>query len=101
MADLSVEKEGGDINQLNFLIHEFKSPQEGATQGGPAHLTWRGDIFGYLPPVQVFVCELHSCSIVLTIFFVKGFPGGSVVENLPANAVDMGSVPGLGGSPRE
>ena len=31
-----------------------------------------------------------------------GFPGGSVVDNLPANARDagdMGSIPGLGGSP--
>ena len=25
-----------------------------------------------------------------------GFPGGAVVENLPANAGDMGSSPGLG-----
>ena len=28
-----------------------------------------------------------------------GFPGGSVVKNLPANAGDMGSVPGWGRSP--
>ena len=27
-----------------------------------------------------------------------GFPGGPVVKNPPANAGDMGSVPGLGGS---
>ena len=27
-----------------------------------------------------------------------GFPGGAVVENLPANAGDMGSIPGLGRS---
>ena len=27
-----------------------------------------------------------------------GFPGGAVVENLPANAGDTGSNPGLGGS---
>ena len=25
-----------------------------------------------------------------------GFPGGSVVKNAPANAGDMGSIPGLG-----
>ena len=31
-----------------------------------------------------------------TIFW--GFPGGAVVENLPANAGDTGSSPGLGGS---
>ena len=29
---------------------------------------------------------------------VGGFPGGAVVENLPANAGDMGSSPGLGRS---
>ena len=28
----------------------------------------------------------------------KGFPGGAVVENLPANAGDTGSRPGLGRS---
>ena len=27
-----------------------------------------------------------------------GFPGGAVVENLPANAGDTGSSPGLGSS---
>ena len=28
----------------------------------------------------------------------RGFPGGAVVESLPANAGDAGSSPGLGGS---
>ena len=37
------------------------------------------------------------------LFFLKkkvfeGFPGGAVVENLPANAGDTGSSPGLGRS---
>ena len=31
----------------------------------------------------------------------EGFPGGSVVKNLPANAGDVGSIPGLGRSPGE
>ena len=30
-----------------------------------------------------------------------GFPGGSVVKNSPANAGDMGSIPGPGRSPGE
>ena len=30
-----------------------------------------------------------------------GFPGGSVVKNLPANAGDVGSIPGMGRFPRE
>ena len=29
---------------------------------------------------------------------IEGFPGGAVVENLPANAGNTGSSPGLGGS---
>ena len=29
---------------------------------------------------------------------LEGFPGGSVVKNLPANAGDVGSIPGLGRS---
>ena len=29
---------------------------------------------------------------------VLGFPGGSVVKNLPANAADTGLIPGLGRS---
>ena len=31
----------------------------------------------------------------------KGFPGGSVVKNLPVNAGDVGSIPGLGRAPGE
>ena len=32
---------------------------------------------------------------------MMGFPGDSVVKNLPANAEDMGSIPGSRRSPRE
>ena len=32
------------------------------------------------------------------INLVQGFPGGSVVKNLPANARDTGSIPGPGRS---
>ena len=34
-----------------------------------------------------------------TYWYYRGFPGGSVVKNPPANAGDEGSVPGLGRSP--
>ena len=41
-----------------------------------------------------------AVSKVGTLIFLKinfqGFPGGAVVENLPANAGDTGSSPGLG-----
>ena len=33
--------------------------------------------------------------------FSEGFPGGSVVKNMPANARDMGLIPGLGRSSGE
>ena len=46
---------------------------------------------------------LTLIALLLSFFaFIVGFPGGSVVKNLPANsrdAGDVGSVPGLGRSP--
>ena len=38
-----------------------------------------------------------SCALLLKTMAV-GFPGGTVVENLPANAGNTGSSPGLGRS---
>jgi len=32
-------------------------------------------------------------------YYILGFPGGTVVKNLPANAGDAGSIPRLGLSP--
>ena len=41
----------------------------------------------------------HCKSTVLQLKnYLSGFPGGAVVENLPANAGDTGSSPGLGRS---
>ena len=40
-------------------------------------------------------------SLWKTVWHDRGFPGGSVVKNPPANAGDAGSVPGLGRSPGE
>ena len=39
-----------------------------------------------------------TISIITLKINGRGFPGGAVVENLPANAGDMGSSPGLGRS---
>ena len=38
-------------------------------------------------------------SPIYTLLYIKCFPDGSVVKNLPANAGDMGLVPRLGRSP--
>ena len=35
----------------------------------------------------------------MVLDFSWGFPGGSVVKNLPAKAGNMGSIPGSGRSP--
>ena len=45
----------------------------------------------------------NSLSILFSLFKsgVMGFPGGSVVKNLPANAGDTGLIPGSGRSPGE
>ena len=40
-------------------------------------------------------------ALSLGILIVPGFPGGSVIKNSPANAEDMGSIPGAGRSPGE
>ena len=38
---------------------------------------------------------------MLLLHIVRSFSGGSVVENFPAKAGDMGSIPGLRRSPEE
>ena len=38
---------------------------------------------------------------MLAVIVLPGFLGGSVVQNLPANAGDVGSIPGWGRSPGE
>ena len=43
----------------------------------------------------------HAMCVAFKQGFLKGFPDGSVVKNLPANAGDMGSIPGLERSPGE
>ena len=45
------------------------------------------------------VYTLHDVPIFTKVR--KDFPGGSMVKNLPANAGDTGSIPGLGRSPGE
>ena len=45
-----------------------------------------------------FKTTLPNFLLFLYKITVLGFPGGAVVESLPANAGDTGSSPGLGGS---
>ena len=39
--------------------------------------------------------------LILIVVLFSGFPGGSAVKNLPANAGDVGLIPGLERSPGE
>ena len=48
--------------------------------------------------IHFYYCDIFFYTFLLYIF---GFPGGSVVKNLPANAGEAGSVPGLGSYPGE
>ena len=43
--------------------------------------------------------ELQITMIYMFIKYAMGFPGGSVVKNLPANVGDEGLIPGLGRFP--
>ena len=51
-----------------------------------------------LSPVKTSVTTYSSCSVQASTL---GFPGGSVVKNLPGNAGDVGSIPESGRSPGE
>ena len=46
----------------------------------------------------IFVIGFESYNTENIQKYIEGFPGGTVVENLPANAGDTGSSPGLGRS---
>ena len=47
------------------------------------------------------ICEFSQLNQVSLPTNNIGFPGGSVVKNLPANAGDVSSIPGSGRSPGE
>ena len=58
------------------------------------------------PPLRkcsllVYMSSVQFNKHILSIFSRLGFPGDSVVENLPANAGDTGLTPGSGRSPGE
>ena len=48
--------------------------------------------------IELLVSHVHHSGSVI---YIKYFPGGSVVKNLPTDAGDSGLTPGLGRSPGE
>ena len=76
---------------LHHLIH-----QAGATLRTPATLRWSGVVAILEVPWALrgsWEVQGKCCKE-----WLPGFPGGAVVENLPANAGHTGSSPGLGRS---
>ena len=49
--------------------------------------------------VYIYMCVCVYIYVCVSIYVCGGFPGSSVVKNLPANAGDPGSIPGSGRSP--
>ncbi len=65
---------------------DFKTEAEQKTKKGMANVYRK---------ICLALLIIRETQIKITM---RGFPGGAVVENLPANAGDTGSSPGLGGS---
>ena len=69
-------------------------------------------IYIYIFIIYIFIYILfYICILYLYLIYIYiythththkwGFPGGTVVKNSPANARDIGSIPGWGRSPEE
>ena len=48
----------------------------------------------------IFYLIIYNYNLIYFLYvnLISGFPGGAVDKNPPANAEDMGSIPGLGRS---
>ena len=50
-------------------------------------------------PIVEAIGNREHWTLIYFLMLIMGFPGGSVVKNLPGNSGDIGLIPGLGGSP--
>ena len=64
---------------------------------------WQAGSLPLVPPGKplFFICHIYICIFIMFSIHAKGFPGGSMVKNPPANAGDMGSSLRSGRSPGE
>ena len=90
------------LSDFTFTFHCHALEQEMATHSSV--LAWRipgtgGAWWAAMYGVAESRTQLKQLSSSSSL--TMGFPGGSVVKNLPANAGDTGSIPGLGRSPGE
>ena len=79
-----------------YLATEYSREDTEGPEPNPYQLV--ASICKPLSPIITSVTTYSSCSVQASIL---GFPGGSVVKNLPGNAGDVGSIPGSGRSPGE
>ncbi|KAJ8775615.1 hypothetical protein J1605_001335 [Eschrichtius robustus] len=80
---------------LDTLMEHYECPESAGQTGFPAP----GNILLHTPLCLLLrQCFSKQCALILHLIKCRGFPGGAVVENLPANAGDTGSSPGLGRS---
>ena len=58
-------------------------------------------IHGYISSISllIFVSSVVCVCVCVCVCTYRGFPGGSVGKNLPANAGDLDLISGLGRSP--
>ena len=63
----------------------------------PTPVFWPGEFYGLYSPLGGKESDTNEKFSLTSLS--GGFPGGSVVKNLPANAGDTGSVPGSGKFP--
>ena len=92
---------GQDGNNLWVRVPqrmELQGGQKGGRQGGSEGGSSNGSSWDFGPVLSVRgeLSETRKNNHRKEVG--GGFPGGAVVENLPANAGDMGSSPGLGRS---
>ena len=71
---------------------------EGMVISAPGCLPMQNSYSPYIRAFHLFLpwCWTSNGTHPFSLIQKKGSPGGSVVKNLPANAGDAGSIPGLG-----
>ena len=86
---------------MSINNYKYKSEKQNLEQEGSScscGLTPLKDAEAKRACVRSSDWDSHSSLCCLVRICWRGFPGGAVVENLPANAGDTGSSPGLGRS---
>ena len=88
-------------NRTSESRHPFRFPnlRRVAFSFSPVRTTnWHRELYSIVPTNNGKESEKEHIFIYMYINILGDFPGGAVVKNLPANAGNMGSIPGPGRS---